>query len=206
MSLLNRLDNQKSTQENTENSQGAESADQYLHVNKKIHSDIIDSINKRGRTGVDREEMRKLIQEAVQLEENGIPRLDRVRVAAEIFNDVLGYGPIEELLDNPEYSEVMVNGPGQVYVESKGKLILTGITFRDEAHVINIIDRIVSQIGRHVGESSPMVAARLPDGSRVNAIIPPLSLVGPVLTIRKFGKTALTAKNLIVFGSLSPKM
>lgn len=207
MSLLDRLENQKNTpQESTEEQNANEAADQYLYVKRKIHTDIIDSINRRGKSSVDREEMRKLIQEAVQEEENGIPRIDRIRVAAEIFNDILGYGPIEELLDNPEYSEVMVNGSKQVYVESHGKLTLTGITFRDDAHLISIIDRIVSQIGRHVDEASPMVDARLPDGSRVNAIIPPLSLVGPVLTIRKFGKIALTAQKLVEFGSLSPKM
>ncbi|HOO25906.1 MAG TPA: CpaF family protein [Clostridiales bacterium] len=207
MSLLDRLENQKNTpQESTQEQNANETSDQYLYVKRKIHTDIIDSINRRGKSSVDREEMRKLIQEAVQEEENGIPRIDRIRVAAEIFNDILGYGPIEELLDNPEYSEVMVNGPKQVYVESHGKLTLTGITFRDDAHVTSIIDRIVSQIGRHVDEASPMVDARLPDGSRVNAIIPPLSLVGPVLTIRKFGKIALTAQKLIEFGSLSPKM
>lgn len=207
MSLLDRLENQKNTpQESTQEQNANETSDQYLYVKRKIHTDIIDSINRRGKSSVDREEMRKLIQEAVQEEENGIPRIDRIRVAAEIFNDILGYGPIEELLDNPEYSEVMVNGPKQVYVESHGKLTLTGITFRDDAHVTSIIDRIVSQIGRHVDEASPMVDARIPDGSRVNAIIPPLSLVGPVLTIRKFGKIALTAQKLIEFGSLSPKM
>ena len=118
MSLLDRLENQKNTpQESTQEQNANETSDQYLYVKRKIHTDIIDSINRRGKSSVDREEMRKLIQEAVQEEENGIPRIDRIRVAAEIFNDILGYGPIEELLDNPEYSEVMVNGPKQVYTQ-----------------------------------------------------------------------------------------
>ncbi|NLX93092.1 MAG: CpaF family protein, partial [Clostridiales bacterium] len=143
---------------------------------------------------------------AVNDDENLIPRVDRIRVASDIFNDIMGYGPLEELLDNPAYSEIMVNGADHVYVESAGKLQLTDVKFRDDAHVINVIDRIVNQIGRHIDESSPMVDARLPDGSRVNAVIPPVSLVGPVLTIRKFGKIPITAKKLIDFGSISPKM
>jgi pilus assembly protein CpaF len=100
----------------------------------------------------------------------------------------------------------MVNGPYQVYVESKGKLQLTDIQFKDQAHLMQIIDRIVTKVGRHVDEASPMCDARLPDGSRVNVIIPPVSLVGPILTIRKFGKTPITAENIITWGSISPQM
>ncbi len=207
MSLLDRMENQKS---NTKPGNPGESdeklLDPYLLIKRKIHSDIIDSVNKKGKANVDREMMRQFINDAVNSDENNIPRVDRIRIAVEIFNDIMGYGPLEELLDNPDYSEIMVNGPNHVYVESAGKLELTGITFRDDAHVINVIDRIVSQIGRHIDESSPMVDARLPDGSRVNAVIPPISLVGPVLTIRKFGKKPITAKKLIEFGSISPKM
>ena len=118
----------------------------------------------------------------------------------------MGYGPIQVLVDSDDYSEIMVNGPNQVFVEHKGKLVLTDIKFRDNQHLMNTIDRIVSAVGRHIDEASPMVDARLPDGSRVNVIIPPLSLVGPVLTIRKFGKTPISAKQLIEWGSLSPKM
>lgn len=123
-----------------------------------------------------------------------------------MYNDILGYGPIQELVDSDDYSEIMVNGPNQIYVEHKGKLKLTDIKFRDEEHLMNTIDRIVSAVGRHIDEASPMVDARLPDGSRVNVIIPPLSLVGAVLTIRKFGKKPITAKQLVEWGSLSPKM
>ena len=136
----------------------------------------------------------------------GVPRGDREPLAQEMYNDILGYGPIQELVDSDDYSEIMVNGPNQIYVEHKGKLKLTDIKFRDEEHLMNTIDRIVSAVGRHIDEASPMVDARLPDGSRVNVIIPPLSLVGAVLTIRKFGKKPITAKQLVEWGSLSPKM
>ena len=105
-----------------------------------------------------------------------------------------------------KYSEIMINGPDQIYVEQGGKLVLTDKKFRDEEHLMNIIDRIVSQVGRHVDESSPMCDARLPDGSRVNVIVPPLSLVGPVVTIRKFGKKPITAQQLVKFGSITPNM
>lgn len=180
--------------------------DPYLDVKRRIHTAIIDDMNKSGKTITDREAMYKIVDDRVNDDEFMIPRIDRVKVATELFNDIMGYGPIEELVQNPNYSEIMVNGPDQIYVEDKGKLVLTDIKFRDEEHLMNIINRIVSQVGRHVDEASPMVDARLTDGSRVNAIIPPLSLVGPVLTIRKFGKKPITAQQLLKFGSLTPNM
>lgn len=207
MSLLERMESQR-RQQNTEVTEDAQEIviDPYLIVKQKIHSDIIEKINKQGNKAVDKQGMLILIEEGVNDEENMIPRVDRQKLVVEIYNDVMGYGPLEELLDNPLYTEIMVNGPNQVYVERGGKLELSGLSFRDDQHLMSVIDRIVSQIGRHVDESSPMVDARLPDGSRVNAIIPPISLVGPVLTIRKFGKNPITAENLIEFGSVSPKM
>ncbi|MDP4119167.1 MAG: CpaF family protein, partial [Bacillota bacterium] len=125
---------------------------------------------------------------------------------ADILNDIAGHGPLEVLLQDPDVTEIMVNGPNRVYIEKKGKLQLSDVVFKDNEHVMNIIDRIVSSIGRHIDESSPMVDARLQDGSRVNAIIPPLSLIGPVITIRKFSKKPITVNQLIEFGSLSNKM
>ena len=150
--------------------------------------------------------MRKLIDEYVERPDFNIPRVDREVVKKELFDDIMGFGPIQPLIDSDVYSEIMVNGYDHVYVESKGKLVLTDIQFKDDAHLMQIIDRIVSKVGRHVDESSPMCDARLLDGSRVNVIIPPLSLVGPVLTIRKFGKTPITAENLVSWGSISTKM
>ena len=178
----------------------------YRDVKQRVHSSVIENFNTSGVTSVDPEAMKKFLLEEISDDKYGVPRGDREPLAQEMFNDILGYGPIQELVDSDEYSEIMVNGPNQIYVEHKGKLKLTDIKFRDEEHLMNTIDRIVSAVGRHIDEASPMVDARLPDGSRVNVIIPPLSLVGAVLTIRKFGKKPITAKQLVEWGSLSPKM
>lgn len=148
----------------------------------------------------------KLVNDNIESGAEHIPRLDRMRIADELFDEIMGYGPITPLLNDPEISEIMVNGPDQVCVERKGKIELTEVFFRDDAHVMNIIDRIVSPLGRRIDESMPMVDARLPDGSRVNAIIPPLSLVGPVITIRKFSQDPLTIEDLIQFNTLTPEM
>lgn len=178
----------------------------YRDVKQRVHSSVIENFNTSGVTSVDPEAMKKFLLEEISNDKYGVPRGDREPLTQEMYNDILGYGPIQELVDSDEYSEIMVNGPNQIYVEHKGKLKLTDIKFRDEEHLMNTIDRIVSAVGRHIDEASPMVDARLPDGSRVNVIIPPLSLVGAVLTIRKFGKKPITAKQLVEWGSLSPKM
>lgn len=133
-------------------------------------------------------------------------KVDRKKLIDELINDIAGFGPINPLLNDPEVSEVMVNGPNQVYVERKGKLELSFVVFRDDEHVMNVIDKIVAPIGRRIDESSPMVDARLPDGSRVNVIIPPLALKGPTITIRKFSKDPYTINHLIQFGTLTPEM
>lgn len=133
-------------------------------------------------------------------------KIDRKKVVEELINDVTGFGPINPLLLDPEVSEVMVNGPSQVYVERNGKLEITYVQFRDDEHVMQVIDKMVAPIGRRVDESSPMVDARLPDGSRVNVIIPPLSLQGPSITIRKFSKDPYTIEDLIRFDTVSREM
>ncbi|NYG56290.1 CpaF family protein [Nocardioides perillae] len=130
---------------------------------------------------------------------------DRARVTQEISDDILGYGPIEPYLRDEDVSEVMVNGHDNIWLEKKGRLVAADATFADEAHLRRTIDKIVSRIGRRVDESSPMVDARLPDGSRVNAVIPPLAIDGSALTIRKFATDPLTVDDLIRFGSLSPR-
>lgn len=124
----------------------------------------------------------------------------------DVFNDLIGYGPIQPLLDDPAVDEVMVNGPNKIYIERKGKLIKTDITFEDNAHILRIIERIVAPLGRQVDADHPTVDARLPDGSRVNAVIPPVAIDGPSITIRKFSKERLTIDQLIDFGSLTPSM
>jgi pilus assembly protein CpaF len=134
-----------------------------------------------------------------------VSRVERDQMMGLIMADILGYGPIQPLLDRDDISEVMVNGPNQVYIEQKGKLTLTDVKFIDNSHVLRIIERIVAPLGRRIDEASPMVDARLPDGSRVNAIIPPLALGGPCITIRKFRKDPLKVEDLIRFGSMTPE-
>ncbi len=131
-------------------------------------------------------------------------RAERTYLFDMLLADIFGFGPIQPLLDRDDISEVMVNGPNQVYVEQKGKLVLSPVKFVDDAQVLQVIERIVTPLGRRIDEASPMVDARLPDGSRVNAIIPPLSLVGPCLTIRKFRKDPMKIDDLIRFGSVTP--
>jgi pilus assembly protein CpaF len=131
---------------------------------------------------------------------------DRARLVEEIKNEMLGLGPLEPLLWDDEISDILINGHNQVYIEKHGKLLKTDITFQDDQHLLHIIDRIVSRVGRRVDESSPMVDARLPDGSRVNAIIPPLAIDGPALSIRRFGRDPYTIDDLVGNNSLTPEM
>lgn len=155
------------------------------------------------------DEVRRTIQdmyEQILAQENIIlSRAERERMFEGIVAEILGFGPLEVLLADENVSEIMVNGPEKVFVERKGKLSKTNIIFENNEHVMKVIDRIVSPLGRRIDESSPYVDARLPDGSRVNAIIPPLALNGPTLTIRKFEKDPLTIDDLIRFGSMSPE-
>src|SRR5450759_4365682 len=150
-------------------------------------------------------EVRRQIEEIFGrvIDEEGLAltRAERVRMLEQITDEIIGLGPMEPLLRDETVTEIMVNGPRQVYVERNGKLELTNVVFQNDDHVMRIIDRISSPIGRRIDESSPMVDARLTDGSRVNAIIPPLSLIGPVLTIRKFSATPFTVDDLIRFGT-----
>ena len=145
------------------------------------------------------------VTEQLALDRTPLTREERRRIVREITDDILGYGPLEPLLNDDSITEVMVNNFDQIYVERDGKIERSDTTFADNAHLMRIIDKIVSQIGRRIDESSPMVDARLPDGSRVNAIIPPLSLRGPTLTIRKFSRDPYTMDDLIGFGSITPK-
>ncbi|HEV8229870.1 MAG TPA: CpaF family protein [Candidatus Limnocylindria bacterium] len=142
---------------------------------------------------------------ALEQERVVLSRADRIRLQEAVFAETAGYGPIHDLLLDDSVSEVMVNGDRDVWVERDGRLYLTDVRFADSAHVLRIIQRVVAPLGRRIDESSPMVDARLPDGSRVNAIIPPLSLIGPVLTIRKFRAVALTPDALVAAGSITPE-
>ncbi len=147
--------------------------------------------------------VREIVAEELSAEEAPLSPGDRAELERQIADDILGYGPLEPYLQDPTVTEVMVNGSDQVYVERAGRIEETETSFLDDAHLLRIIDRIVSQVGRRIDEASPMVDARLPDGSRVNAIIPPLALRGPSLTIRKFARDALTLEHLVGLGSLT---
>jgi pilus assembly protein CpaF len=151
------------------------------------------------------ERVLRAVTEQLALDRTPLTRDERRQLVREITDDILGYGPLEPLLREDSITEVMVNGADRIYVERNGKIEKAGTTFVDDAHLLRIIDKIVSQVGRRVDEASPMVDARLPDGSRVNAIIPPLSLRGPTLTIRKFSRDPYTMDDLINFGTLTPK-
>ncbi|GEP32989.1 type II secretion system protein E [Nocardioides szechwanensis] len=149
--------------------------------------------------------VRAVLADVMGSQDRPLSNSDRARVTQEISDDILGYGPIEPYLRDPDVSEVMVNGADSIWLEKSGRLVAADATFADEAHLRRTIDKIVSRIGRRVDESSPMVDARLPDGSRVNAVVPPLAVDGSALTIRKFATDPLTVNDLITFGSLSPQ-
>jgi pilus assembly protein CpaF len=151
-------------------------------------------------------EIRRILEDLVMLEAIPLSRADRDRLVMEVQHEVFGLGPLEILMKDPEVSDILVNTPHYVYVERYGKLEKTDVRFRDDAHLMQIIERIVTRVGRRVDESSPMVDARLADGSRVNAIIPPLALDGPILSIRRFGAERLSINDLIQFNSLPPQM
>ncbi|MFL5921529.1 MAG: CpaF family protein [Gaiellaceae bacterium] len=151
------------------------------------------------------EKVLRVVTEQLALDRTPLTREERRQVTREITDDILGYGPLEPLLRDDSVTEVMVNSYDHVYVERNGKIEVAEATFVDNAHLLRIIDKIVSQVGRRVDEASPMVDARLPDGSRVNAIIPPLSLRGPTLTIRKFSRDPYTMDDLIAFDTVSPE-
>jgi pilus assembly protein CpaF len=146
------------------------------------------------------------ITDYLREEERLVTDADRLRLIEEVKNEILGLGPLEPLLHDESISDILVNGASQVYVEREGKLHRVDVRFQDDAHLLHVIGRIVAAVGRRIDESSPMVDARLPDGSRVNAIIPPLALDGPVLSIRRFGRDPLTIDNLLRNGTLTSEM
>ena len=180
----------------------------YAAVKERVQQQLISTVNPNTDLHTP-ERARQIIEpifnEALVEENLVLSRSERERMFDMILAEILGYGPIQPLLEDESITEIMVNGPKQVYVERHGKLHRTNVEFEDDDHVLRIIERIVAPLGRRIDESSPMVNARLPDGSRVNAIIPPLSLVGPVLTIRKFSKIPFTVEDLIRFGTFTPE-
>jgi pilus assembly protein CpaF len=183
--------------------------DPYAELKTRVHHACIAKLGPElfaaETTGDLSERVLRAVTEQLALDRTPLTREERRQLVREITDDILGYGPLEPLLRDDSVTEVMVNGADRIYIERNGKIQQAGVTFVDDAHLLRIIDKIVSQVGRRIDEASPMVDARLPDGSRVNAIIPPLSLRGPTLTIRKFSRDPYTMDDLINFGTLTPK-
>jgi pilus assembly protein CpaF len=183
---------------------------EYQQVKADLHRKILDRLDleKLGRTAGDsaREEVLILIRSSVNSEAVPLSFAEREQLSREILDEIFGLGPLEPLLKDPTISDILVNRFDRVYVERAGKLEITGLSFKDNQHLMQIIDRIVSRIGRRVDESSPMVDARLQDGSRVNAIIPPLALDGACLSIRRFGRDPITARNMLDNKTLTEPM
>jgi pilus assembly protein CpaF len=183
-------------------------SEDYYQIKTTIFSALIDTIDLAQLAQLDpdsaREEIRDIVNEIISIKAVVMSIAEQEHLLQDICNDVLGYGPLEPLLARDDISDIMVNGSNRVFIEVGGKVQLTNIRFRDNAQLMNICQRIVSQVGRRVDESSPICDARLLDGSRVNVIAPPLSLDGPTLTIRKFKKDKLTLDDLVKFASISP--
>ncbi len=182
--------------------------DPFAELKRQVHQSLLDTLgpklyDARLTQGEMEQKVRQTLQEVLATEEMPLTSADRARIAQEISDDILGYGPIEPYLRDVDVTEIMVNSADQIFVERSGQLFPVDGRFTDEAHLRRTIDKIVGRVGRRVDESSPMVDARLPDGSRVNAIIPPLAVDGSLLTIRKFATDPLTAEDLVSFGTMT---
>lgn len=185
-------------------------ADRWFEIKSQVHAKLLGSLSQEQLKGLNKESIRgqiaNVIERLVQNEGTPMTVAERDRVTEEILDEVFGLGPLEQLLKDPTVSDIMVNGFDNVYVERAGKLVETNIRFKDQAHLRMIIDRVVSNVGRRIDDSSPIVDARLEDGSRVCAVIPPLSLIGPVVSIRRYGKKLLTTEDLIKNETLTSGM
>jgi pilus assembly protein CpaF len=181
---------------------------QYVELRSRVHGRLVEELVETENNTHDAvvAKLAELVQEVAGELNLTLTRQDRQRLVEALTNDVLGLGPLEQLLSDPEITEIMINGAGKIYVEQHGRLTRSSVTFESTNQLMQVIDRIVSSIGRRVDESSPMVDARLKDGSRVNVIIPPLALSGPTMTIRKFSKDPLQISDLINFGSATQEM
>ncbi len=183
--------------------------DSYLDLKQRVQNKLIAELDPKldlSRTEEVRRQVEDIFNTILDSESIILTRVERARLFDAVEAEILGFGPIQPLLKDDTITEIMVNGPHQVFIERKGLLELTNITFQNNDHVMRVIDRIVAPLGRRVDEASPYVDARLPDGSRVNIIIPPLSLVGPVITIRKFSRRPLTIDDLIRYGTITPEI
>src|SRR5215212_9216058 len=188
----------------------AAKADEFDQLKRRIHNKLVDKLdlNRVGELQGDvlRREIRLVVEHLCDTEETFLNRQERERLIEEVLDETFGLGPLELLLKDPTISDILINGPKNIYVARRGKMEKTNVTFRDNNHLMQIIDRIVSKVGRRVDEVCPMVDARLPDGSRVNAIIPPLALDGAAVSIRRFGANPLKLEDLLNYKAFTPEM
>ncbi len=182
----------------------------FENLKRLIHGKLVDKLdlNRLGELQGDmlRREIRLVVEHLCDTENPLLNRSERERLIEEVLDETFGFGPLEILMKQEGVADIMINGPKKVFVEKGGRIVRSDVTFRDNDHLLQILDRIVSRVGRRIDETSPMCDARLPDGSRLNAIIPPLALDGPALTIRKFGSRPLTLEDLLRFGAFTPEM
>jgi len=187
-----------------------QSGKSFEELKRTIHAKLVDKLDLSKVSDLQgdvlRKEIRVFVERLCDTENPLLNRMERERLIEEVLDETLGFGPLEILLKDPTISDIMINGPHKIYVERRGKLEKTDVKFRDNQHLLQIIDRIVSKVGRRVDETSPMVDARLPDGSRVNAIIPPLALDGPAMSIRRFGTNPLKLEDLLNFKAFTKEM
>ena len=183
---------------------------EYRDLKTSLHTKVLNEVDleslNRLNEDVGREQVSQIVRDLLQREKTPLALAEREKLVREIIDELFGYGPIQPLLDDPTVADILVNGSGTIYVERHGMLERTDVKFNNDQHLMRIIERIVSRVGRRVDESSPMVDARLPDGSRVNAIIPPLALDGPTLSIRRFGRDPLTADDLLSNKTVTSQM
>src|SRR5215813_5556147 len=183
---------------------------EYQELKFTLHRKLVDKINLEALATIDNQRVRSEVRQAVisliDAEPTLLSSLEKQQISDEVLDEVFGLGPLEPLLQDPGISDILVNTYKQVYIEKRGLLELTSVTFRDDAHLLRIIDKIVSQVGRRIDESTPMVDARLADGSRVNAIIPPLAVDGPLMSIRRFSQDKLMPVDLVERRAMTPGM
>jgi pilus assembly protein CpaF len=210
MSIRDRLEQQRRVAQGDGQAAAAGSEIAHHELRTRIHRQLLERVDLAAMEHLPAERVRADLKHIVErlLEESGaaVNAAERLQLVAEVQHEVLGLGPLEPLLADPTVSEIMVNGPKQVYIERFGKLQLTDVRFGSDAHLLKIIDRIVSAVGRRIDESTPMVDARLADGSRVNAIIPPLALDGPAMSIRRFAVVPLRMEDLVRLKTLTPEL
>lgn len=211
MSLQKRLNELSTDSKSGKVKQNEKEIDPYFELKMKIQNKVIEELDIdfneiSEQNEALKKEINGMILKHIEQESLNMTNVQKGKIKEELLNEIIGFGPITALLEDPTITEIMVNGPYQIYIEKSGKLVQTDAKFKDNNHVLHVIKKIVAPIGRRIDESSPMVDARLPNGSRVNAIIPPLAIDGPSITIRKFAEDPFKIEDLIGFGTLNSKM